>query len=142
MFMVCHKLALMTSSKTSTQGSYSTSDRMSQWFPMNNIRLYLLIESSLLCAKRSSNGSCYCWKFLRQFAHPDAHWLQYTSRFSACGTALQGHTKSFDKKVFQFVSVCLQSSWVPALRESSCPSGTAALFFSDMWAKTLRVALQ
>ena len=33
----------------------------------------------------------------------------------------------FDIKVFQFVSVCLQSSWVPALRESSCLSGTAAL---------------
>ena len=48
----------------------------------------------------------------------------------------------FDKKVFQFVSVCLQSSWVPALRESSCLSGTAALFFSDMRAKTLCVALQ
>jgi len=30
----------------------------------------------------------------------------------------------FDKRVFQFVSVCLRSSWVPALRESSCLSGT------------------
>jgi len=48
----------------------------------------------------------------------------------------------FDKKVFQFVSVCLQSSWVPVLRESSCLSGTAALFFSGLRAKTLRVALQ
>jgi len=48
----------------------------------------------------------------------------------------------FDKKVFQFVSVCLQSLWVPALRDSSCLSGTAALFFSDMLAKTLCVALQ
>ena len=47
-----------------------------------------------------------------------------------------------DKKVFQFVSVCLQSSWVPVLRESSCLSGTAALFFSDVRAKTLHVALQ
>ena len=27
----------------------------------------------------------------------------------------------FDKKVFQFVSVCLQSSWVPALREWAIP---------------------
>ena len=44
-----------------------------------------------------------------------------------------------DEKVFQFVSVCLQSSWVPTLRESSCLSGTAALFFR---AKTLCVALQ
>ena len=70
--------------------------------------LCLLIESSLvrlqrthisqLRAKRASNGSCCCWKFLRQFACPDAYWLQYTSRFSACGTALQGHTKSFRKK--------------------------------------------
>ena len=50
--------------------------------------------------------------------------------------------RALDKEVFQFVSVCLQSSWVPALRESSCLSGTAALFFSDMRAKTLRVALQ
>ena len=48
----------------------------------------------------------------------------------------------FDKKVFQFVSVCLQSSWVPALREPSCLSVTAALFFSVMQAKILRVALQ
>ena len=48
----------------------------------------------------------------------------------------------FDKNVFRFASVCLQSSWVPALRESSCLSGTAALFFSDMRAKMLRVALQ
>jgi len=54
---------------------------MRQGFPMNNIWLYLLIESSLvhlqctcishLCAKRASNGSCCCWKFLRQFARPD-----------------------------------------------------------------------
>jgi len=48
----------------------------------------------------------------------------------------------FDNKVFQFVSVYLQSSWVPALRESNCLSGTAALFFTDMRTKTLRVALQ
>ena len=48
----------------------------------------------------------------------------------------------FYRKVFQFVSVCLQSSWVPALRESNCLSGTAALLFSDMQAKMLRVALQ
>ena len=48
----------------------------------------------------------------------------------------------FDKKVFQFVSVYLQSSWVPTLRESSCLSGIAALFFSDMRARMLRVALQ
>jgi len=34
-----------------------------------------------LRAKRASNGSCSCcWKFLRQFTRPDAHWLQYTSR--------------------------------------------------------------
>jgi len=56
-----------------------TSDRTSQWFPMNNIR----VESSLvrlqrvrishLRAKRASNGSCCCWKFLHQFARPDAH---------------------------------------------------------------------
>ena len=46
------------------------------------------------------------------------------------------------KKTFQFVSVCLQSSWVPALREPSCLSVTAALFFSVMQAKILRVALQ
>jgi len=66
-----------------------------------------------------------------------------TSRFSACGTALQGRMKSFrQKKVSQFVSVCLQSSWVPALKDSSCLSGTAALFFSDMRAKTLHVTLQ
>jgi len=58
----------------------------------------LLIELSLvrlqrtrishLRAKRASNGSCCCWKFLCQFARPDAYWLQYTSRFSACRTAL------------------------------------------------------
>ena len=48
----------------------------------------------------------------------------------------------FEEKVFQFVSVCLQSSWLPALEESSCLSVTAALFFSEMRAKTLRVALQ
>jgi len=79
MFMVCHKLAPMTSSKTVLRVPTRTSDRISQWFPMNNIRL---IESSLvrlqrtrishLCAKRASNGSC-CRKFLRQFARPDAH---------------------------------------------------------------------
>ena len=79
--------------------------------------LCLLIESSLvhlqhahishLRAKHASNGSCCCWKFLRHFARPDAHWLQYTGRFSSCGTALQGHTKGCWKKVFQFVSVCL-----------------------------------
>ena len=103
-----------------------TSDRMSQWFPMNNIRLYLLIESSLvrlqrvhishLCAKRASNGSCCCWKFLRQFARPDAHWLQYTSRFSACGTALQGHTKSFWQKSIP-VCLCLLTKFVGTCSE-------------------------
>jgi len=119
---------------------------------MNNIRLCSLIESSLvhlqrmhishLCAKRASNGSCSCWKFLHQFACTDAHRLQYTGCFSTSGTAIQGYMKSFWKTVFQHVSVCLQSLWVPALRESSCLSVTAALFFSEMWAKTLRVALQ
>jgi len=48
----------------------------------------------------------------------------------------------FEEKVFQFVSVCLQSSWLLALGESSCLSVTAALFFSEMQAKTLCVALQ
>jgi len=38
----------------------------------------------------------------------------------------------FETKVFQFVSVCLQSLWLPALRESSCLSVTADLFFSRM----------
>ena len=33
-----------------------TSDRMSQWFPMNNIRLYLLIESSLVRLQRARNN--------------------------------------------------------------------------------------
>jgi len=58
------------------------------------------------------------------------------------GQLYRATRRVFDRKVFQFVSVCLQSSWVPALRESNCLSGTAALFFSDMRAKTLRVALQ
>ena len=102
-----------------------TSDRMSQWFPMN-ITLHLLIESSLvrlqrarishLRAKRASNGSCCCWKFLRQFARPDAHWLQYTSRFSACGTALQGHTKSFWQKSIP-VCFCLLTKFVGTCSE-------------------------
>ena len=91
-----------------------TSDRMSQWFPMNNVRVVLadwIITSALahtrishLCAKRASNESCCCWKFVCQFACPDADWLQYTSHFSACGTALQGHTKCFWRKS---ISVCL-----------------------------------
>jgi len=73
------------------------------------------IESSLvylqrarishLHAKRASNGSCCCWKFLRQFARSDAHWLQYTSHFSACGTALQGHTKRFWQKKYSSLSL-------------------------------------
>jgi len=42
----------MTSSKTSTQGSYTSSDRMSQWFPMNNIRVVL--ELSLVRLQRAS----------------------------------------------------------------------------------------
>ena len=58
------------------------------------------------------------------------------------GQQYRATRRVFDEKVFQFVSVCLQSSWVPALRESSCLSGTVALFFSDMRAKMLRVALQ
>jgi len=58
------------------------------------------------------------------------------------GQHYRASRRVFSKKVFQFVSVYLQSSWVPALRESSCLSGTAAVFFSDMRAKTLRVALQ
>jgi len=39
MFMVCHKLTPMTSSKPRTQGSYTykINDRMGQWLPMNNI---------------------------------------------------------------------------------------------------------
>ena len=88
--------------------------------------LYLLIESSLvrlqrarishLRAKRASNGSCCCWKFLRQFARPDAHWLQYTSRFSACGTALQGHTKSFWQKSIP-VCLCLLTKFVGTCSE-------------------------
>ena len=148
--MVCHKLTPMTSSKLSTQGSYTykINDRMGQWLPMNNIKVVLanwIITSALAtyasatCVlKHASNGSCCCWTFLHQFAHPGVHWLQYTSCFSACGTELQGHTKSFwKKKVFQFVSVCLQSSLVPALRESSCLSVTAALFFSEMRAKCI-----
>ena len=61
----------------------------------------LLIESSLLCthishlhAKRTSNGSCCCWKFLCQLVqmHTD------TSSFSVHGTSLQSHTELFEER--------------------------------------------
>jgi len=57
--------------------------------------------------------------------------------------SITGPHKEFCKRsVFLFVSVFLQSLLVPALRESSCLSVTAALFLSEMQAKMLCVALQ
>jgi len=128
-----------------------TSDRMSNGFLWIILGLCLLIESSLvhlpgarishLCAKCASNGSCCCWKSLHQFARPDAHWLQYTSRFFC----LQGHMKNFWKN--EVFPVCLRSSCLCLLTKfmgtcSESLSVTAALFFSEMQAKVLRVALQ
>ena len=84
--------------------------------------LYLLLvhlqraRISHLHAKRASNGSCCCWKFLHQFVHPDAHWLQYTSHFSACGTALQGHMKSFWQKSIP-VCLCLLTKFMGTCSE-------------------------
>jgi len=150
--MVCHKLAPMTSSKTTTQGSYTYKWRMSQWFPMNNrvvLANWIIITSALathvshLCAKCVSNGSCCCWKFLRQFARPDAHWLLYTSRFSACGTALQGHTKRFWPRCIP-VCLCLLTKLVGTLLWENLAAFQSLQLLSspNMRAKMLHVALQ
>ena len=148
MFMVCHKLAPMTSSKTSTQGSTL---QVTEWVNGFLWGCTWIITSALatrMRAKRASNGSCWCLKFLRQFACPDAHWLQYTSHFSACGTALQGHTKSFWQESIQvclcllikFVGTCSERIQLPfrhcssillqhASKNASCgPAVTLALF--------------
>jgi len=150
--MVCHKIAPMT---FKNQYSGFLHVQVTEWvngFLWIILGLYLLIESSLvrlqrvcishLCAKRTLNGSCCCWNFCVNLL------VQMRTDYSRpvisllVGPHYRATQRVFDKRVFQFVSVCLQSSWVPALRESSCLSGTVALFFSNMWAKTLRVAPQ
>jgi len=149
--MVCHKLAPMTSSKTSTQCSHTYKWQNEQWFPMNNIRVVLAkwIITSALAAHEDQPPACQAcikWKLLLLEISTSMH-TDYS--FSACGTAYYRATwRVFEKMKYSLfaykvhVSVCLQNSRVPALRESSCLSVTAALFFSEMWAKMLHVALQ
>jgi len=104
-----------------------TSDRMSQWFPMNNIRVGLLIESSLvhlqrvrishLCAKHASNGSCYCWKFLPMSICSLRCALTTVHQSFVCSwTALQGDTKSFWNKSIP-VCLCLLTKFVVTCSE-------------------------
>ena len=130
-----------------------TSDRMSQRFPMNNIRVVLanwIITSAL--ATRAHQPpvcqACIKWKLLLLEISTYVNLLaqMYTDYstpvfFLLMGLHYRATQKVFETKVFQFVSVCLQSSWLPALRESSCLSVTANLF-SEMRAKALCVALQ
>ena len=114
MFMVCHKLAPMNSSKTSTQGSYMYKwvngflwivSGCARYITESSLVRLQRVRISYLRAKRASNGSCCCWKFLHQFAHPDADWPQYTGCFSACGTALQGYMKSSWKIKYSSLSL-------------------------------------
>ena len=58
--------------------------------------------------------------------------MLYTSVLSICTTSLQGHTKFFEKKIFQFAMVCLRSYLAPVFRVSSSLSATAALFYSKI----------
>jgi len=114
--------------------------------------LYLLIESSLVCLHTRASATCVLSVHQMEAVVVGNFYVNLLAQMCTdystpvvsllVGQHYRATRRVFGKKVFQFVSVCLQSSWVPALRESSCLSGTAALFSSDIRAKMLCVALQ
>ena len=58
---------------------------------------------------RVTVGGCsmeFEYNFLCHFACAVARRMPYTSILVTCTTSLQGHTKSFWKKFFQFAVVC------------------------------------
>ena len=52
------------------------------------------------------------------------------------------YIEKYTGKIFQFAVVCFRNHWVLIFRVSSSLSATGALFYSELWAKTPRVALQ
>jgi len=92
---------------------------------MNNIRLYLLIESSLVRLQRTcASATCVLSVHQMEAVVVENFYVNllaqmctdYSSRFSACGTALQGHTKSFWQKTIP-VCVCLLTKFVGTCSE-------------------------
>jgi len=80
---------------------------------------------SHLRAKCASNGTFF-GEISTSICSPRCALTTVHQSFLCLWDSIRGpHEEFFEKKVFQFVSVCLQSLWVPALRESSCLSGIA-----------------
>ena len=92
-----------------------TSDRMSQWFPMNNIRLYLLIDSSLvrlqrvcishLRAKRASNGSCCLLKISTSICSPRCALTTVHQSFLCLWDSITGPHEEFLTKKYSSLSL-------------------------------------
>jgi len=94
----------------------------------------LLIESSLLHLPHAHQPpECQVhikWKLLLEISTstclPRCTQTTAHQSFLCLWDRATGPHKEFLENIFQFVSVCLQSSWIPALRAFSCLS---AMFF-------------